>query len=120
MKFQKTSGPVAGTVIERGASKIISGGPSCQSSGKVGGVGVLAAVPSSAPTLAHSPIKAICAWVSRNSPANDPYPCSGSHGGMYRRRVTSAILAACPFASSYVKSENGAGPPGWWHEAQFW
>ena len=39
MKFQNTSGPEAGTVIEPGASRIMSGGPSCQPSVNLGGGG---------------------------------------------------------------------------------
>ena len=67
MKFQKTSGPEAGTEMARSASRIMSGWPSCQPGVKVGGGGISEAGPSGAPSLIQSSTCAICASLSRCS-----------------------------------------------------
>ena len=71
-KFQKTSGPEAGTTNGLSAVRTRSGGPSCHPGVKTGGGGASAAAPSGAPARTHCPMVSICWPVSRRSPTKSP------------------------------------------------
>ena len=99
-RLRKTSGPSAGRVYGDGNVTVRSGSPRVQPSVAAGGSGRSAAAPSAAPDSAHAARVAICVSVRRRSPTNSPKPGSGSHGGMKRLVVTSAICRARRATSS--------------------
>ena len=118
-KLRYTSRPSAGTGNGSGMLTTKSGSPSCQPVVNAGTAGVRDASPSGAPCSCQRPSNAICSAVSRRSPTNRPYPSTGSHGGMNRLDVTSAICFDRFLTSSYESSGNGPASPGRWQMAQF-
>lgn len=82
MKLRKRSVPDAGTCMGDVTLRMRSGGPSCQSTEKTGGLGASAASPSGIPASTHDLISIRSSAERRRLSAKLPKPGSGSQGGM--------------------------------------